>query len=363
MPQQIAIMRALRGLGDLLCITPALRALRAAAPQAHIALVGLPSAGFFVERYAHYLDELIEFPGFPGFPERAPNLAQLPTFLADMQRRHFDLAIQMHGSGIYSNPFTMLLGARRTAGFFLPTLFSPDSDLFMPYPATLPEVRRNLRLMEFLGVRLQGEDLEFPLGPQDFADFEDCQAARDLRPGQYVCVHPGANVPGHRWSTDEFAAVADALAARGFKVVLTGSLDEAGVTRAVARKMGARAVDLAGRTSLGALAVLLSRARLLVTNDTGVSHLADALGVPSVVVFVASDPDRWAPLNHAQHRAVARPPATATCSGCGDGPERRCLGDGCAFPGPGQNGKPERPTVQRVIAEAEDLLAEDPHAG
>ncbi len=357
-PQRIAIVRALRGLGDLLCVVPALRALRATLPQAHIALVGLPSVEYFVTRYRHYLDELVEFPGFPGIPERVPDLDQFPIFLAEVHRRHFDLALQMHGSGTYINSFTALLGARYTAGFFLPSLYCPDPDRFLPYPATVPEVERHLRLMEFLGVPRQGDELEFSLQAQDFTDFENLALARDLGPGDYVCIHPGANAPNNRWSPDEFAAVADAHAARGLRVVLTGSRDEAAVTKAVARKMHSRAVNLAGRTSLGALAVLLTRARLLVSNYTGVSHLAAALRVPSVVVFIASDPDRWAPLNHALHRAVGRPPNAIACGHCGDLFERCCLRESCAFLTPEMASvKPERPTVERVIAEAEELLA------
>jgi ADP-heptose:LPS heptosyltransferase len=96
---------------------------------------------------------------------------------------------------------------------------------------------------------------------------------------------------------------------------LTGSAHEAQLTAAVARAMRAPAVDLAGRTSLGAMGALLSRARLLVTNDTGISHLAAALRVPSVVVFTASDPARWAPLDARLHRRVAVHPIE--CRPCG----------------------------------------------
>ena len=65
-------------------------------------------------------------------------------------------------------------------------------------------------------------------------------------------------------------------------------------------------IDLAGRTPLGTLAALLSDARLLVCNDTGVSHLADALSVPSVVISTGNNPERWAPIDQHLHRVLCR---------------------------------------------------------
>lgn len=304
----MAVVRALRGLGDLLCVVPALRALRSALPAAQITLIGLPWARTFVDRFDQYLDEFIEFPGYPGIPECPPLVQELPQFLAHIQQQPFDLALQMHGSGIVSNPFTVMLGATINAGFFLPGQYCPDLDRFLPYPNQEPEVRRHLRLMEFLGIPLQGEVLEFPLHIADWRSLQTLNQVSDLQPGEYICVHPGAYDPARRWSPQQFAKVADALSAWGLQVVLTGSGAEVELVAEVAKLMRWPTLNLAGQTSLGALAALLQQARLLICNDTGVSHLAAALCVPSVVVLLASntssEANRWVPLNRQRHRVV-----------------------------------------------------------
>ena len=301
--QKIAIVRALPGLGDLLCAVPALRALRTAFPQAQIALVGLPCAKVFVERFHLYVDEWLEFPGYPGIPEGWRSPQPLLPFLMEVHKQSFDLAIQMHGSGIISNSFTVLLGAKLNAGFFVPGQYCPDPDHFLPYPEGA-EVRRHLRLMEFLGIPLQGEELEFPLYETDWLAFKQIAESQSLPPGKYICVHPGARVLNRRWSPLQFACIADVLSAMGYQIVLTGTATERDLAQTVIKMMKSPAVNLAGLTSLGTLGALLQEAALLICNDTGISHLAAALKVKSVVIFSNSDPLRWAPLDHQRHRAV-----------------------------------------------------------
>jgi ADP-heptose:LPS heptosyltransferase len=304
--ERIAILRALPGLGDMLCLVPALRALRAARPGAHVTLIGLPSVRWFMARFGAYVDGLIPFPGWPGLIEQPVEPRRTAAFLAAVQQIGFDLALQMHGGGGITNPLVALLGARRVAGFYEPGAYCPDPETFIPVPAHTPEPLHHLRLLERLGIPSRGVELEFPISAAEREETARIMAAHGLRRGEFVCVHPGSSTPARRWPLERFAAVADALAERGLRIVLTGSDGEADVTRALARLVRRPVVDLTGQTSLGGLAALFQAARLQIANDTGVSHLAAAVRLPSVLISF-SDPARWAPMDRRIHRPLTDP--------------------------------------------------------
>lgn len=310
-PRKIAVFRALQ-LGDMLCTVPALRALRAAAPLAHIALIGLPWATTFVKRFSKYIDSLLVFPGFPAFPEQPAHLHSMPHFLAEAQRQRFDLALQFHGSGTLSNPLTVMLVAERCAGFYEQGQYCPDPHTFLSWVEREHEVLRYLRLVEHLGVAHTGEHLEFPLGDADHRALQRCHISLPA-PGTFVCIHPGARLPSRRWLPQRFAEVADRLALDGMAVVLTGSAEEADLVHEVQQAMRMPALNLCGKTELGTLAALIAQARLMVSNDTGVSHLAAAVATPSVVVSCGSDTARWAPLDQSRHQVLS---AEVGCRPC-----------------------------------------------
>lgn len=314
--QRIGVFRALM-LGDMLCAVPALRALRAAYPTAHISLVGLPWARSLVERLP-YVDELIAFPGYPGLPEQAPDLAALPAFLGQVQAQRFDLALQLHGSGVIANPLVVSFGARQNAGFFDSRAWVPPADggRFIPWPEGGHEIHRLLALTDALGIGRQGTDLEYPLRDVDREELAALCPTLVDRP--YVCIHPGAQLASRRWLPQRFAAVADALAEQGYQIVLTGTQLEWQLADWVMAEMSHRAISLVGRTSLWTLGALIEGAECLICNDTGVSHVAAALGTPSVVVSCGGDAARWAPLDGDLHRVLwadmpCRPCAHAEC--------------------------------------------------
>ncbi len=292
---KIAVVRVLAGLGDVLCTVPALARLRAAHPSAHIVYIGAPQVAAVVARYPTLIDEFVAAPGFPGLLGSFDADA-FAGFIADMRARRFDLAIQLHGSGSVSNPFTALLGAAQVAGYYVPGLWCPDPATCFAFPDALSECERWTALMDRLGFA--------PAAVPRFAIERDERALR--LPSPYAVLHPGASDPRRRWPPTRFAQIGDLLARCGLRVVLTGTASEAVIAAQVAAAMTSPALDLSGRTGLGAMAALIEGAAQVVTNDTGTAHLAAALGSPSVVIFLASDPARWAPANRALHVAVGR---------------------------------------------------------
>ncbi|TCS34692.1 ADP-heptose:LPS heptosyltransferase [Paucimonas lemoignei] len=308
---RIGVFRALQ-LGDMLCVVPALRALRQAAPDAHISLIGLPWAESFARRFHRYIDSFFSFPGYPGLPEHPVELSRIPGFMFVMQEQRFDVLLQLHGSGVLTNPLVASFGAARTAGFFTEGNFCPDARYFMPWEEKQHEIRRNLQLLSWLGLPAEDDELEFPLEEKDWRRLHEC-GEKLPPPGSYVCIHPGARMPSRRWPAERFAAVADRLRREGLAVVLTGAKEESELVQSVERAMHAKPINLCGRTDLGAFAALVAEARLVVCNDTGTSHIATAVKTPSVVISCGSDSRRWAPLDSRRHRTLA---ADVPCRPC-----------------------------------------------
>ncbi len=318
---RVAVFRALQ-LGDLLCAVPVLRALRRAHPHACITLIGLPSSEPLARRFGHYIDDWIGFPGATGLPEQEPRTEQLPAFFAQARARRFDLALQLHGSGERTNGIVRLLGAKRSCGFAPADDVHGAGDDFVRWPDDGPEIERLLRIVDHLGIERCGRELEFPVRDDERRAWRAIAQRHSLDPERLVLVHPGARFVSRRWPVERFAELADRLALRGWQIAITGSADEAQLARSLRRAMRTPAADLCGATGLGELGAAIESCRLLVCNDTGVSHVAAGVGARSVVVACGSEIRRWRPLDRSTHSMLAvdmhcRPCAESICPHAG----------------------------------------------
>lgn len=283
--RKIAILRA-NGLGDFIFALPALEALRAAYPEAEIVLLAKAWHATFLKDRPGPIDSVIAIPPVKGVgvdpndPNITEDLVEQELFFTAMHREQFDLAIQMHGGGWHSNPFLLRLGARMTVGLKTPDAASLDR--WIPYIYFQSEIVRYLEVVSLVGARVVTLEPHLAIVENDLVE------AQHIVPDEgksLVALHPGASVPGRRWPEEKFAAVGDALATAGAQVVVTGTQAENHLAEAVIGTMKAKAQNLCGRLSLGGLAGLLSRCKVLISNDSGPLHLGEAVGTPTVGIY------------------------------------------------------------------------------
>jgi heptosyltransferase-2 len=118
------------------------------------------------------------------------------------------------------------------------------------------------------------------------------------RPARLACLCPGAEYgPAKRWPTEHFGDLAAKLAGEGYAVWLVGSKKEAELGETIRERSGGTALNLCGRTTLDQAVVLLSAADAVVTNDSGLMHVAAALDRPMVALYGSSSPAFTPPLS------------------------------------------------------------------
>lgn len=262
----LLVLRAL-GIGDLATAVPALRALRAGFPEARIDLAA-PGWLAPLARLTGAVDSVVD-----------------TTELAPIRAAPPGLAVNLHGRGPQSHRRLRELRPRELWAFACPAASFAAGPPWAGRPgAAEHEVHRWCRMVAWYGLRPDPDDLALRR--------PSVEPAVD---GATI-VHPGAKAPERRWPPDRFAAVARALEGRGHTVVVTGGPADVGLAGAVVDGAGLPPDRLlAGATDTGALAALVAAARLVVSGDTGLAHLATAYGIPSVTLFGPVSPDEWGP--------------------------------------------------------------------
>ncbi len=330
--------------GDAVMVTPALRALRRAHPEARIALLGPQSHGGLLRGVASF-DEFISLEG-PGLRKR---LAQLRA----LRRDRFDWAVLFPDSARVAIE-AALAGIPRRAGYardpvrrvlLTDALEAPrEGGRRMP----LSMIERYLRVTRRLGCADAGSELELAVDAIASERVAERLRAHGVGADEpLLLVTPGAGFGGSkRWPPAHFARAADEIRRRfGLLPVVLGGPGEEAVAREVVGAARERRVALVdGRGTLEDLKALVARSTLVLSNDTGPRHVAVALGRPVIVLMGPTDPRHTAHLLERQR--VLR--EDVACSPCGRKVcpiDHRCM----THLGP-----------ERAVQAAAELLVRDP---
>jgi heptosyltransferase-2 len=288
------LIRGTNWIGDVVMTLPALAAIRRKWPRARIAVLAKPWVAE-IYRLSPDVDEVIPF----AEPGRHAGLLGKLRLSRELRGRGFSAAILLQNA-IEAAILATLAGIPLRAGY------NADGRgwLLTHSVRRTKAIRRvhqidyYLEMVRALGCPPAEREACLRPGP-DYGETAEslCRrlgidAARPL-----IGLAPGAAYgPAKKWFPDRFAAVADRLlAATGGQAVLFGSEGDRASTAAVARHAGHPLIDVAGRTNLKEAIALMARCALFISNDSGLMHVAGALGVPTIAIFGSTNPKTTSP--------------------------------------------------------------------
>ncbi len=323
------LVARLDNLGDIAMLTPALRALRVALPDAEVTLLASPTGARMAPLLPWVNQVATEEVLWQSLaPAGTVDPGREQALVSRLAAGRFDVALiftSFSQSPLPAGYACVLAGIPMRVGQSKEFGGGVLSHELASPPDECHQVDRNLALLEGIGMPLDGRRLELVVPADVSAAADDLLAGVGVGPGQpFVALAPGASAPARRYDPARFGTVAGRLAEEGgLPVVVVGSpgdvplaeevLAAAGIVIEGVAGVGGRVVSLCGRTSVPELAAVVGRASLVVANDSGAMHLADAFARPVVVTFAGTDLEsQWEP-RASPARLLRRPTWCAPC--------------------------------------------------
>jgi heptosyltransferase-2 len=275
--------------GDTILSYPTVQQLKTLFPKSHLAIL-IPSYLADLWKTFPYVDEIIPFQKKGGVESLWEDL----NLSQSLKERNFDLAVILPRSfrsalHIYLARIPIRIGYRDEGrSLFLTHRIRRTQEML--------HVHRVLYYQKLLGPLGK---IENPPSPQIYLREEDRRWANQvlmdlgiLEGKPLIGMNPGATYGLAKcWTPDRFGELGKRLAEKWqARILLFGKEEERPIAHEIQRHLGAKGIDLTGKTSLLQLAALLERCALLVTNDTGTMHVATAVGTPVVALFGSTPP-------------------------------------------------------------------------
>ena len=289
--------------GDLLQMTPVIRALKAYSPEAKITmLVGSDITASLFKNDAR-ISEIVIF----DRNGRHRSLSSRLAFWRYLHSKDYDLVLNYQRSNLKT--------------WFLASAAFPCRVLVYhkAKDRTIHAVVNYLETLKPLGIVASDLDLELFLDEGARAFAENFFSLQGLEGKTVIALNPGATHEVNRWPAVRFAELADLIADQLHACpLIIGGPDDVPLAAEIVSLSRSKPASLAGRTSLLQLGAVLKRCSLLVSGDTGPLHLATAVGTHVIGLFGAADPLRTGPVGNG-HRVIQA--GTAPCVPC---KSRRC---------------------------------------
>ena len=303
--QNILVCQTGGWVGDMVLLTPALRALKQAYPESNVSLLLRPLVANLMETHP-YVDTRIVDTKTDG------RLKSLTRLVRQIRADAFDVAVVLHPTSFRNAllPFLaqvpMRVGTNINGRGMLLTASRKDD-------TRVHEVHRYLRVLQLLDIDTSLDSLEFWHTDTERRIIQDLLDAKNVSStDRLIALNLGTTWRTKRWDTANFAAVIEQIArlAPDVRIVLTGSSNESALVEALPTSLPI--INLVGKTSILQLGALLERCEVCLTCDSGPMHIAAAVGTPTVALFGPTDPVRHRPYSNG-HEVVEKPVSCRPC--------------------------------------------------
>src|SRR5690242_3641232 len=318
--QRVLVIR-LRSIGDTVLATPSLFALKRFLPHAQIDILVEDWVAPLLANHPH-VDNVIELKR--GGVTKRMNVAR------EIRAARYDVVYNLHG-GTTATFLARATGARYRVGFKTYQYANLHTEL-VPSPLLLwgqqktHSVEQQLALLGWTGVPVSDRPrTRLGITPDATASVMEQLTQAGLADSKIALIHPAAAFATKRWATENFARVADYVAERGYAPVAIAAPGEAQLIEELLGQSSVKILDL--NLSLPEVTVLAARSQLFVGNDSGIAHIAAAVGTPSVVIFGSSNIAHWRPWNRAPAEVVFEELPCQPCHGyfCEKFPQPECI--------------------------------------
>ena len=298
----------------MVLLTPALRALKIAYPESHLALLIRPLVADLMATHP-YVDEVI-------VDGKGNGLSRLSSFyksVNEIRLSDFNLAVVLHPTSFRNALIPFLAGIPERIGsnvsgrsILLTRVCSDRMDLH--------EVHRYLRVLALIDIHEPNAKLAFWHTDADRHAARQMLATHGCSPKeQLIGVNLGTTWRTKRWSLESFAEVITQIQkCFDAQILLTGSTAEVPLGEALAQMTKVETINLIGKTTLMQLGALIESCDLYLTCDSGPMHIAAAVGTPTIALFGPTNPMRHGPYGE-NHEAVEKPVECRPCY------KRRCI--------------------------------------
>ena len=292
-------------IGDVTHTLPALNILRENFPNAHISWLIEEAASdiildhpaldrVLISRRKKWIQSLIKG------PNRLNAIKSIYYFVKLLRDTQYDLLIDFQ-SLLKSGVLIGLTKAKRKVGFGKGMDHSEYSYLFLNerVPAVKMDnhaINRELLLLEAIGIKGNRIEFNMPIQPESRKSVNELLESHSISYSQkIVSINPQAKWDTKLWDSEKFSIVADWIAEQGFKIVFTGSAEDADLNDLIINMMKYQAINLSGKTSLKMLAALFARSTFIVSTDTGPMHIGASVHTPVIAIFGPTAPWRTGP--------------------------------------------------------------------